>query len=123
MSGSTSPPFYFRNLLFPSGHSVSDFDAATTFDVARRHTGRPDDSGWVHRAPATFVQQGFVSANGLTVAASGLPEAEVTVDGVIAITLVRAVGWLARMDLTTRPQPGSKASRVHKSPGTRFRGS
>ena len=45
-----------------------------------------------------------MSAAGLTVAAPGLPEAEVTADGTIAITLVRAVGWLARMDLKTRPQ-------------------
>jgi mannosylglycerate hydrolase len=33
-----------------------------------------------------------------------LPEG-VTAGGVIAITLVSAVGWLARMDLTTRPHP------------------
>jgi alpha-mannosidase/mannosylglycerate hydrolase len=58
----------------------------------------------VHPAPVTFPQQGFVSAAGLTVAAPGLPEAEVTPEGVIAITLVRAVGWLARMDLKSRPQ-------------------
>src|SRR5262249_59699535 len=55
------------------------------------------------------VQQGFVRVNGLTIGAPGLPEAEVTADGVIAITLVRAVGWLARMDLRTRPQPAGPA--------------
>jgi len=92
-------------LLFPTGGPIDEFEAATTFDTARRHTHSRDATGWVHPAPVTFVQQGFVSANGLTVAAPGLPEAEVTSDGVIAITLVRAVGWLARMDLTTRPQP------------------
>jgi mannosylglycerate hydrolase len=91
-------------LLFPTHRPVTEFDAATTCDIARRPTGRGDDAGWVHPAPTTFVQQGFVSANGLTVGAPGLPEAEVTPDGVIAITFVRAVGWLARMDLTTRPQ-------------------
>jgi len=91
-------------LLFPTHAPVAEFLAATTFDVARRHAARPDDRTWVHPAPATFPQQGFVSAAGLTVAAPGLPEAEVTPDGTIAITLVRAVGWLARMDLKTRPQ-------------------
>ena len=91
-------------LLFPTGVPVADFLAATTFDVARRSTARPDDRAWVHPAPTTFPQQGFVSAGGLTVAAPGLPEAEVSPDGTIAITLVRAVGWLARMDLKTRPQ-------------------
>ena len=91
-------------LLFPTGAPVAHFLAATTFDVARRGTARPDDRAWVHPAVTTFPQQGFVSAAGLTVAAPGLPEAEVTPDGTIAITLVRAVGWLARMDLKTRPQ-------------------
>jgi len=91
-------------LLFPTGAPCTTFDAATTFDVARRGTSRPDDRAWVHPAPATFPQQGFVAANGLTVVAPGLPEAEVTPDGVIALTLLRAVGWLARMDLKTRPQ-------------------
>ena len=91
-------------LLFPTHAPVAEFLAATTFDVARRGAARPDDRTWVHPAPATFPQQGFVSAAGLTVAAPGLPEAEVTPDGTIAITLLRAVGWLARMDLKTRPQ-------------------
>ncbi|MBY0275321.1 hypothetical protein K2Z84_08270, partial [Candidatus Binatia bacterium] len=91
-------------LLFPTGTPVGELRAATTFDVACRSTTRRDDRAWVHPAPTTFPQQGFVAAAGLTVAAPGLPEAEVTPDGTIAITLVRAIGWLARMDLKTRPQ-------------------
>lgn len=106
-------------LLFPTGAPVEQFDAATTFDVARRRTRSRDATGWVHPAPPTFVQQGFVSANGLTVAAPGLPEAEVTAAGVIALTLVRAVGWLARMDLSTRPQP---AGPVIATPGAQCLG-
>ncbi len=92
-------------LCFPTGRPAPTFHAATTFDVAERSTARPDDSQWVHRAPSTFAHQGWVSANGLTVVAPGLPEAEVTADGSIAITLLRAVGWLARYDLRSRPQP------------------
>ena len=92
-------------LLFPTGAPAKSFRASTTFDVACRETERRDASGWVHPAPSTFPHQGFVFANGLTVAAPGLPEAEVTADGVIAVTLVRAVGWLARMDLKSRPRP------------------
>jgi alpha-mannosidase len=91
-------------LLFPTGAPVEEFHAAATFDVVRRTTHRPDDARWIHPAPATFPHQGFVSANGLTVAAPGLPEAEVTPEGVIAVTVVRAVGWLARFDLRSRPQ-------------------
>lgn len=96
-------------LLFPTGAPAGEFLAATTFDVARRTTKLPDASRWVHPVQPTFPQQGFVSANGLTVAAPGLPEAEVTSEGVIAVTLLRAVGWLARMDLRTRPQPAGPA--------------
>jgi alpha-mannosidase len=96
-------------LLFPSGAPVDDFLASTTFDIVRRTTELRDASRWVHPIPTTFPQQGFVSANGLTVAAPGLPEAEVTPGGVIAVTLLRSVGWLARMDLKTRPQPAGPA--------------
>jgi mannosylglycerate hydrolase len=92
-------------LLFPTGAPVAHCDAAATFDVARRPTAPRSGHGWVHPPPRTFPHQGFVHAGGLTVVAPGLPEAEVTPDGVIAITLVRAVGWLARMDLATRPTP------------------
>jgi len=106
-------------LLFPTGRAAREFDAATTCDIARRRTVRREDSGWVHPAPTTFVQNGLVCVNGLSVAAPGLPEAEVTPDGVIAITLVRAVGWLARMDLTTRPQP---AGPVVQTPGAQCQG-
>jgi len=101
-------------LLFPTGAPVAELFAASTCDVVRRTPGPQDATGWVHPAPATFVQQGFVSAGGLTVGAPGLPEAEVTADGTIAITLVRAVGWLARMDLASRPIP---AGPVLPTPG------
>jgi len=91
-------------LLFPTGAAVREFSAATTFDVAKRRPGRADDEKWQHSAPDTFIHQGFVRANGLTVVAPGLPEAEVSADGTIAITLLRAVGWLSRGTLHTRPQ-------------------
>ena len=106
-------------LCFPTGRVAEHCLAATTLDVMRRETAVREDANWVHPAPQTFVQQGFVHANGLTVVAPGLPEAEVTADGVIAITLLRAVGWLARMDLTTRPQP---AGPVVETPGAQCAG-
>jgi alpha-mannosidase/mannosylglycerate hydrolase len=60
-----------------------------------------------------------VSANGLTVVAPGLPEAEVTDEGTIAITLLRAIGWLARFDLRSRPVP---AGPVMPIPDAQLRG-
>ena len=92
-------------MLFPTGRAIARFSAATTFDVTTRTTSPPDDTTWVHPAPATFPQQGWVAANGLMVVAPGLYEAEVTPEGTIALTIVRAVGWLARMDLARRPIP------------------
>lgn len=92
-------------LLFPTDAPVASFQAATTFDVATRSTALGDAAGWVHPAPTTFPHHGWISANGLTVVAPGLPEAEVMPNGTMAITLVRAVGWLARFDLRSRPIP------------------
>jgi mannosylglycerate hydrolase len=102
-------------MLFPVGDAVRDFEAATTFDVARRTPGAADDSGWVQRAPATFPQQGFVHAGGLGVIAPGLPEAEVTPGSAdepacVAITLLRCVGSLSRHDLASRPGPAGPGS-------------
>jgi hypothetical protein len=102
-------------LCFPTGRRLASCRAATTFDIAERGTTRPDDSLWQHPAPSTFVHQGWVSANGLTVVAPGLPEAEVTTNGTIAITLLRAVGWLARHDLRSRPQPAGPAMEVARA--------
>jgi hypothetical protein len=89
--------------LFPTGAPAEQFRSATTFDTAVRSTGTADDARWVHRAPTTFPHQGWIEANGLVVGAPGLPEGEVSPDGTIAVTLVRAVGWLAQPELGTRP--------------------
>jgi mannosylglycerate hydrolase len=96
-------------MLFPTGAPVDTFEAATTLDIATRSTAPRDGSAWLHPAPATFPNQGWVHANGLTVGAPGLVESEVTPEGVIAITLLRCVGWLSRMDLETRPSHAGPA--------------
>ncbi len=113
-------------LLFPLGTGVAHCEAATTFDVVERAPGARRDTqgreasaqrgaaersvgpreGWVQRAPTTFVHQGWIHAAGLTVVAPGLPEAELCATpagSVLALTLVRAVGYLSRSDLVTRP--------------------
>ncbi len=96
-------------LLFPTHRPATDFVAASTFDVVTRSLDKPDASKWVHPAPDTFPHQGWVSLNDLTLVAPGLPEAEVRDDGTLALTLVRAVGWLSRTDLRTRPGPAGPA--------------
>jgi hypothetical protein len=99
-----TPDHRFR-LRFPTGAPVATFDAATTFDTARRSTAPIDDTGWVHPAPRTFPHQGWLEANGLVVGAPGLPEAEVTPEGEVLVTLVRSVGALSRITLRNRPLP------------------
>ncbi len=106
-------------LRFPTGAPVERFDASTTFDTARRSTAPTDDTGWVHPAPLTFAQQGWISANGLVVGAPGLPEAEVTPAGEMLVTLVRSVGVLARIELRTRPLPAGPEMLV---PGAQTQG-
>ncbi|HUI48285.1 MAG TPA: glycosyl hydrolase-related protein [Acidimicrobiia bacterium] len=98
-------PDHRLRLCFPTGAPVETFEAATTFDAARRSTERPDDTGWMHPAPTTFPHQGWIAVGGLVVGAPGLPEAEVTPAGEIRITLVRSVGALARITLRSRPLP------------------
>lgn len=92
-------------LLFPTGNVVEKCSYATTFDTAITAITTPDTSQWLHPAPKTFVHQGWVAVNGLTVVAPGLPEAELVDDGTLAITLLRSIGWLSRHDLNTRPGP------------------
>jgi alpha-mannosidase len=91
-------------LTFPTGAPAAEAKAATTFDIEARGPRPAPSTEWVQPPPATFPHQGWVHNGGLTVIAPGLPEAEVTADGAISITVVRAVGWLSRMDLNSRPQ-------------------
>ena len=59
---------------------------------------------------------------GLLVAAHGLREAQVSPDGVIAVTLLRCFGWLSRDDLSNRlgpagpamPTPGGQSPGPHR---------
>ncbi len=105
-------------LLFPTGGGP-DGRAATTFDVAAVRAGAPETTGWVQSAVSTFAQGGFVEGGGLLLAAPGLVECELFPDGTFALTLVRSVGWLARMDLRSRPMP---AGPIVATPGAQCQG-
>jgi alpha-mannosidase len=92
-------------VLMPTGSGDGSCRAATTFGVAERAAGQLDDTGWEHAAPTTWPHQGWLAAGGLAVSAPGFAEGEVTDEGTLAITLLRAVGWLSRYGLATRPDP------------------
>ncbi|SDO39404.1 mannosylglycerate hydrolase [Paenibacillus sp. yr247] len=96
-------------VLFPLGEKFEISHAEGHFDVVERNAAILDaGNGW----PETYVpqkpQQGFVSVisgdKGMTMANKGLTEYDMLDDeqGTVAITLLRAVGWLSREDTLIR---------------------
>jgi mannosylglycerate hydrolase len=95
--------------LFPLGHAhgAASCHALGHFEVlSRAPVDLSGSNGAAELPPACFPQQGFVSmrrdGRGLSILAQGLPEAELLPDGTLALTLLRAVGWLSRDDLASR---------------------
>jgi alpha-mannosidase len=91
---------------FPTGLEVSYADVDESFMVAHRDLNLPDSTGWVEDPTPLMHQRAFIDlsdgAGGLAVLNRGLPSVEVTPDGAIALTLLRAIGWLSRDDLWIR---------------------
>ena len=88
---------------FPLGAPVTATSAEGMFEIVERPTQLPSPvPGAGEQAVAEQPQQSFCSAGGLTLANRGLPEYSCSPDGVLALTLVRAVGWLSRADLGSR---------------------
>ncbi|QSO51568.1 hypothetical protein JZ785_22610 [Alicyclobacillus curvatus] len=101
--------------LFPLGAEVKVAHAEGHFDVVERAIAAAESgNGWPETPTTNWPQQGYVSVSdvrtgldsprGLTIANRGLPEYEILDDGTgtVALTLLRAVGWLSREDLLTR---------------------
>jgi mannosylglycerate hydrolase len=119
-------------VLFPLGAAAVSASTEGVFSVDTRLVGQGGASGyadWVE-PPSTNPQKSFVSVSagerGLAVANRGLPDCEVLSDpdgrAVIALTLLRCVGWLSRPDLLARkgnggwtlPTPGAQCRGVHR---------
>ncbi len=90
-----------------TGHVLADGH----FDVLRRPVEPPSGEGWYQAPQPTNHQRRFVAVSdgetGLAVLSRGLPEYQAVpgAGGVeLAITLLRCVGWLSRLDLASRPQ-------------------
>ncbi|MBA2666718.1 MAG: hypothetical protein H0U69_06770 [Trueperaceae bacterium] len=86
------------------------------FHVLERPVDPPAGTDWFQRPTRTNHQRRFVAVQGddggVAVLNRGLPEyeAHATADGVdLSITLLRAVGWLSRDDLASRPQGAGPA--------------
>jgi mannosylglycerate hydrolase len=113
--GNTAEDHRLR-VLFPLGAPAPLGSAEGIFSVDDRPVSPRDASSfanWVE-PPSTNPQKTFVSVTsggrGLAVANRGLPEHEVIQDdqgnAVIALTLLRCVGWLSRPDLLARKGNG-----------------
>ena len=93
---------------FPAGVKTDVSQAEGQFDVVERKIAMPKVQGWWQQPQPEQPQQSFVNVQqkgrGLAVINQGLPECEVMrPDGtVIALTLLRCVGWLSTNDLQTR---------------------
>ena len=98
-------------VLFPAGVTSDRAVVDGHFDrLARRPVTVTDTQGWAEQPAPTAAQRAFSAVErdgvGLMVAARGLPEYEHLIDdngSTLALTLLRAVGWLSRDDLACRP--------------------
>jgi alpha-mannosidase len=97
---------------FPAPFGAQNADYDGHFEVVQRPIGAPEKGEhWVESPRPEAPQRAFTDVSdgktGLMIANRGLPEVEVikTDDGAnteIALTLLRAVGWLSRDDMPVR---------------------
>ncbi len=103
----------------PLPHPAATSEAECAFAVVER--GLTAEGGETEVGLPTFPSRRFVRAGGLTVAHEGLLEYEL-VDvvgegaggraGTLALTLLRATGWLSRGPMTNRPLPAGPEVRT-----------
>ena len=92
---------------FPTAIKTDYVYANGHFDVVKRFINISDSKGWVEEAYKTAHNSGFIDINngkyGLAILNKGLPEYEIIPNNnIIALTLVRSIGWLSRGDLEYR---------------------
>ena len=97
-------------VLFGTGIETDCSHAESKFDVVTRRLDLPSHASWRQRAYPFHPQDNFVDINdevrGVTLINKGLPEFEAvrTRKGIVlALTLLRCVGWLSRADAPFRP--------------------
>jgi mannosylglycerate hydrolase len=105
---------------FPTGLRPKQAHVDESFMIAARDLKLPSSEGWVEDPTSLMHQRAFTDLSdggrGLAVLNRGLPSVEVSEDGVIALTLLRCVGWLSRPWLSVRriaagplvPTPGAQ---------------
>ncbi len=95
-------------VLFPSGTDAATCTADSTFDVLDRPIRPKEYSDWQQPVAPTYPLRTFVNLSGkgrgLSVTTKGLLEFEILEEqgSTIALTLVRSVGWLSKIGISTR---------------------
>jgi alpha-mannosidase len=94
---------------FPTGITCQAIEVASPFGTVSRSVSESYDPTWPERPAANGPHSGYVKVargeRGLLLMARGLPEYAFRTDASglwLGLTLVRAVGWLSRDDLSTR---------------------
>lgn len=113
-------------VLIPLPFPVESARYDGAFEIVERPTCLPPGGeDWIEQPAPEVPMRNFLLASdderGLLVAAHGLREASVSPEGTIALTLLRAFGWLSRVDLSTRrggagpplPTPAGQALGPH----------
>ena len=94
-------------LRLPTGTGARFALAESAYGVVRRDRETPAGDQWQERPSGAFALRRFVAMQddtaGLQVLTEGLHEYSCPSDGVLDVTLLRAVGWLARLDHPLRP--------------------
>jgi len=111
---------------FPAGESVENVAVAQPFHLSPRSIGEHTTRGWLESAAGLGPQLHFSVLRGRTrtmiVANEGLPGYEMSRRGdeaVFGLTLVRGVGWMSRLDNTSRP---TRAGITISTPGAQAQG-
>ena len=112
---------------FPAPFTVDEADHDGHFEVVRRPIGVPESTEtWVEQPRPETHQRAFSDISngkiGLTIANRGLPEVEALNNGEhteITLTLLRAVGWLSRDDMSARQ---GHAGPAFETPGGQVQG-
>lgn len=107
-------------VLFPTGLIDAQSHSGQPFDIVERGTALPD--GWdVDQEPSVAYHPmqdfcgAFTSDAGLAVAAKGVYEYELTPEGVLALTLLRAVDCIDRFEPHRQTGFDTQLGQLHKT--------
>jgi alpha-mannosidase len=113
-------------VVFNAPFDASEVNVESAFDVVPRPTKVEAGDGHVEKPIGTSPQKTFSciesGGTGMALFNRGVPEIEAIADRggtVMALTLVRAVGWLSREDLVSRPLA---AGPTLEAPGAQCKG-